>query len=88
MTSVDAHVRTHGSQYLSVGPLEAHYSMGISDHTGNWVAIATIRCTLTRVTPPASLLIGIGPTEREAVNDLRREMRTRAQSLCPPPAAA
>lgn len=86
MTPVDMREATRGSHHLSVGTLQADYSVVRSELTGNWIAIGTVRCTQPLPTPPASLLIGIGMTPIEAINDLRREMQARAPGLCPPDA--
>lgn len=63
---------------LSVGPLQAEYSLARSQVTGGWVAVGTIHSLQPLPTPPAWILVGLGDNAPEAVEDLRRQMEWQA----------
>jgi hypothetical protein len=69
---------------LTVGSLQAEYSLARSQVTGDWVAVGTIHSLQPVATPPAWILVGLGDNAPDAVEDLRRRMewqtiRTRVQ---------
>ena len=63
---------------LSVGPLWAEYSIARSQVTGDWVAVGTIHSLQPIATPPAWILVGLGDSVPDAVEDLRRQMERQA----------
>lgn len=60
--------------HVSVGPLRAEYAVGRSNATGDWVAIGTVHSLMSHAAPPAWILVGIGQTELDAVDDLRHQL--------------
>lgn len=63
---------------LAVGPLRAEYSLARSQVTGDWVAVGTIHSLQPLATPPAWILVGLGDSAPDAIEDLRRQMERQA----------
>jgi hypothetical protein len=63
---------------ISVGPLRAEYSLAHSTVTGDWVAIGTIRSLPSLSMPPAWILVGLGDSASDAIEDLRQQMEWQA----------
>jgi hypothetical protein len=68
---------------ISVGTLSAEYSVGISKVTGDWVAVGTVHRWMSSSAQPTWVLVGTGPTEPDAVDDMRHELERleRTQAL-------
>ncbi len=66
---------------ICVGPLRAEYTITRSGVTGDWVAVGTVR----GLTPPTTslpwVLVGMGHSATDAVEDLRRQMELHARRV-------
>ena len=65
---------------IHTGSMSAEYSVTQSAATGKWVAVGTVRSLLPTAKRPAWILVGLGGTALDAVDDLRRQLERQVES--------
>lgn len=64
---------------VQVGMLRAEYTLAKAQASGEWVAVGTVRSLQSPSCPPAWILVGLGDSASEAVEDLRRQLERKTQ---------